>query len=126
MDRVIGADQKVSSDISELVSRIKHQVPDTQPVTPIHIRDVIGERRRMHGNLGMRVRSEQLRTLQTDGAIAKSCTFSRTANDSNVLSHRGRIPLLIELDNIAIFARSCYARISNITGRPQGWRAYRS
>jgi hypothetical protein len=40
----------------------------------------------------MGVRPEQLRAFNADGAIAKSCTFGRAGNYTDVLGHSCRFP----------------------------------
>jgi hypothetical protein len=48
---------------------------------------VPGERVRVHGDFGVVVRTEKLRAFHTDGAIAKSRTFGRAGDDTDVLGH---------------------------------------
>jgi len=69
----------------------------------------------------MRVRAEQFCAFRTDSVVAKRCARGRTADDSDVLGHCGRIPLLIEIDDIAICdcLRTGESRIS-LVGRKAG------
>jgi hypothetical protein len=48
---------------------------------------VLGQRVRVHRNLGMVVRSEKLRAFHADGSITESCAFGGAGNDTNVLGH---------------------------------------
>ncbi len=102
MDRVVRAYEKVSSDSCEFVSGSEHEFTDADPVITIQTRNVIGKRRSMHSNFGMRMRTQQFGTFRTDSAVTKCRTRCRTANDSDVLSQCCQIPLLGELDSIAI------------------------
>ena len=69
----------------------------------------------------MRVRAEQFCAFRTDSVVAKRCARGRTADDSDVLGHCDRIPLLIEIDDIAICdcLRTGESRISPV-GRKAG------
>ncbi len=106
MDRVVRAYEKVSSDICEFVSGSEHEFTDADPVITIQARNVVGKRRSVHSNFGMRMRTQQFGTFRTDSAVTKCRTRCRTANDSNVLGHCGQFPMLVEVDGIAICDRS--------------------
>ena len=57
----------------------------------VEARDVVGEGGCVHGDFGMRVGTQQLRTLRTDRAITKRRPLGRTANDTDVLGHCGAV-----------------------------------
>jgi hypothetical protein len=52
---------------------------------------VLGERVRMHRDLGMAIGAESLRAFDADRAITESRAFRRTPDDSDVSGHGGSI-----------------------------------
>jgi hypothetical protein len=88
---VIRADEKVGSDFGQFIGGRKHQLPHTPPVIAVDTLHVVSQRVRVQRNLGMFVRTEQLRASLANGAITKSGSFGGAGNDSNVLGH-GLIP----------------------------------
>ena len=49
--------------------------------------DVLGERVRVHRDLGMRVRAEKLRAFHADGPIAERRALGGAGDDTDVLRH---------------------------------------
>jgi hypothetical protein len=50
----------------------------------------------MHGDFGMMVRAEQLRSFKADGAIAERGAFRAAGDDADVLRHSSQWPLIID------------------------------
>jgi hypothetical protein len=61
VDGVVGADQDLGTRGRELAGRREHQVGHALPVIGFEAVHVVGQRRRVHRHLGVRVRAEPLR-----------------------------------------------------------------
>jgi hypothetical protein len=90
MEGVVGADQESGPDPRELARGGEHQLTDPLPVVAVEASHVLGERRRMHRDLGMGVRAEKPSAFHADGPIAKSGTFGGARNDTDVVGHGWR------------------------------------
>ena len=84
---VVRADEEIGADGRELRCRREHQLAHARPVAPVDARHVVGERVRMHRDLGMRVRAKQRRAFQANGSIAQGGALSGTGNDADVTRH---------------------------------------
>ena len=60
---------------------------DAQPVTAVDALHVLGERVRMHRDLGMIVLTEQVCALHADSAVTQRCAFGGAGDDPDVLRH---------------------------------------
>ena len=88
VDGVVGTDEEVGAHLRELLCRGQHEVADPLPIRLIDTVHVIGERRRVHRHFRMCMRrAEKLRSLGTDGAVAKRRAFSGAGGDADVLRH---------------------------------------
>jgi hypothetical protein len=102
MEGVVRANKEIRPNLCEFVGRRQHQLADTRQIAAVEARDVVGQGRRMHRNLGMGVRAEPRRAFHTDGAIAKRRALGGTGHDANVLRHDGWFPALDAPHNIAV------------------------
>jgi hypothetical protein len=80
MNAVIWTYQEIDPDFRQLVCGEKHQLGHALPIATTNARHVARKRERMHGDFGMSVRAELLRTLNADGPVAKSCAFGRAGS----------------------------------------------
>ena len=87
MDSVVRADQEICADCFQLVGGDKHQLAHARPVAAIDTGHVVGQRRGVHGDLGMGMRAEDHRALDADRAVAQRRAFCRAGNDADVFSH---------------------------------------
>src|SRR4029453_7270568 len=67
--------------------RGEHQVAHAVPIIAIDALHVLGERARVHRDLGMIVRAEKIGALDTDGPIAEGGSFSGAGNETDVVRH---------------------------------------
>jgi hypothetical protein len=87
VDGVVGADQEIDTDLRELVRGGEHQLAYARPVGAVDAFHVLGQRVRVHRDLGVIVRAEKLRALHADGPIAEGRAFGGAGNDADVLRH---------------------------------------
>ncbi len=87
VDGVVGADQEVSPGRRQLARRGQHEVGHPLQIATVQAVHVSGERRRVHGDFGVRVRAEQRGPFGADGAVTKRGPFRGAADDSDVLWH---------------------------------------
>ncbi len=92
MDRVVRTDQEIRARRRELFRRGAHQRADASQIVGRETRHVVGERRRVHGDFGMGVRSEKRRRLLAYRLVAERRALGRTADDADVLGHGGKAP----------------------------------
>ena len=60
---------------------------DARPVVAVEAGDVVGQRRRVHRDFGMRMRAEQARTFNADRAIAERRALGRAGDDADMSGH---------------------------------------
>ena len=87
MDGVVGADQEIGADFRELICGGEHQLAHALPIAAVDAFHVIGERMRVHRDLGMSVRAEKLRAFHADGPITKRRAFGGAGNNTDVAKH---------------------------------------
>src|SRR5260370_22471500 len=87
MHGVVGTDQEIGTDFRELICGGEHQLTYTLPVVTVDASHVLGERVRVHRDLGMIVRAEKLHAFYADGPITKSCAFGGAGNNTDVAGH---------------------------------------
>ena len=75
MDRVVGTDQEIRSNVRELAGRREHQLANALQVPAVQAIHVFGERVRMHRHFGMCMWTEKLCAFRADGPIAKRSAF---------------------------------------------------
>ena len=75
MDGVVRADQKIGTNFRELIRGGEHQLTHALPVAAVDAFHVLGERVRVHRDLGMSVRAKKLRAFHADGPITKGCAL---------------------------------------------------
>ena len=88
MNRVVRTDQEVGADGRQLLRRRQHQLANAHPVASIDALHVRGEGVRVHRDLGMVVRPEELSTLSADSAITQRRAFGGTRHDADVIAAR--------------------------------------
>src|SRR5260370_25889689 len=84
MHGVVGTDQENGTYFRELICGGEHQLTFTLPVVTVDASHVLGERVRVHRDLGMIVRAEKLHAFYADGPITKSCAFGGAGNNTDV------------------------------------------
>src|SRR5439155_7495896 len=57
------------------------------PIAGFDVMHIVGKRIGMHGDFGMRMPAENLRTFDADGSVAEGGTFSADSDDPYVLWH---------------------------------------
>ena len=82
-----GQIRKSAPILRELICGGEHQFAHALPVAAIKAFHVLGERVRVHRDLGMIVRAEKLRAFHADGPITKRCAFGGAGNNADVLGH---------------------------------------
>src|SRR5260370_41445638 len=87
MHGVVGTDQENGTYFRELICGGEHQLTFTLPVVTVDASHVLGERVRVHRDLGMIVRAEKLHAFYADGPITKSCAFGGAGNNTDVAGH---------------------------------------
>ena len=95
MDRVIGANQEIRTDVRELICRGEHQLTHALPVAAVNAFHILGERMRVHRDFRMIVRAEKLRAFYANGPITKSRAFGGAGNNTDVLGHHSILPRFI-------------------------------
>src|ERR1700691_6445919 len=86
--------------MDQLHRRLEQHLADRIPTVIVDEPLIAGQRESMQGDLGMIVRPEQRRTLETDRAVTKRGAFRAHRDDTDVLHHarissrstNGRIP----------------------------------
>ncbi len=87
MDCVVGADQEIGADFCEFICRGDHQLTHALPISAVDALHILGERVRVHRDLGMIVGTEKLRAFHADGSITKRRAFGGAGNNTNVMGH---------------------------------------
>jgi hypothetical protein len=85
VDGVVGADEKIGTDLCKLVGGGEHEFGYSAPVVAVDVFHVLGEGVRVHRDFGMIVWAQELRAFDADGSIAESCAFGGAGDDADVL-----------------------------------------
>src|SRR5260370_23002120 len=94
MHGVVGTDQENGTYFRELICGGEHQLTYTLPVVTVDASHVLGERVRVHRDLGMIVRAEKLHAFYADGPITKSCAFGGAGNNTDVAGEGFNVRLI--------------------------------
>ena len=84
---VLSADQEIGTDFREFICRGEHQLTYVLPIAAVDVFNVLGERVRLHRDLGMIVGAEKVRAFHADGSITKRRAFGGAGNNTNVVGH---------------------------------------
>src|SRR5260370_9170271 len=84
MHGVVGTDQEIGTDFRELICGGEHQLTYTLPVVTVDASHVLGERVRVHRDLGMAVRAEKPHAFHAEAPITKSCAFAGAGTNTDV------------------------------------------
>src|ERR1700733_13909596 len=87
MNSIVGTDQEVGATAGKLCRRGQHQLAHARPVASIDALHVLGERARVHRDVGMIVRAEQRRPFDAHRPITKRRAFGGAGNDTDMLRH---------------------------------------
>ena len=84
VNRIVWADEEIRAGVLDFYRRIQHEVGDTLPVVAFNTFDIAGKRMGVHCDLRMSMRTEQLRALGADGAVAERSAFGGAAHNPDM------------------------------------------
>lgn len=96
MQCIVRANDEVCSCESQLLSRLGHQGRNSSPILLLDRMQIQMERERMHGHLGVSMRTRTGVCFLADPPIAESGSFSRAGDNADVLS--GDAAMMVHLD----------------------------